>query len=103
MSAPPFQFPASLPTAVNQPAGQSSVVLSQDKFLNSATLLTGVGEGPFIQGKTHIPSQDSYATNAQALTCLGSTSPPNPPEGGRLPSKDLYVSVGVVINTLLPA
>lgn len=104
MSAPPFQFPASLPTGVNQPAGQSSVVLSQDKFLNSETLLSGIGDGSnIIQGKTHIPSQDTFANEAQALTCLGPARPPSPPTGGRLPSKDLYVSVGVVINTLLPA
>jgi len=100
MSAPPFQFPASLPTAVNQPAGQSSVVISQDKFVNSETLLSGVGDGsPVIQGKTHIPSQDSYANNAQALTCLGSGRPSTPP-GNNIPSSDLYATAGVVLSDL---
>ena len=99
MSAPPFQFPASLPTAVNPPAGQSSVVISQDKFLNSTTLLTGIGEGPFIQGKTPIPSQDSYANNAQALTCLGSLRP-STLSGNNIPSSDLYATAGVVISEL---
>ena len=98
MSAPAYQFPASLPVPESQPAGQLLLISSQDKFANPTTLLTGVGTVENVSSDySLISSKDTYASPGVALTCLGGKST-TPPPGAVVDSSDTYASQDVLLD-----
>jgi hypothetical protein len=100
MSAPAYQFPASLPVPESQPAGQVLIITSQDKFASPGVLLTGVGaDAP--ADSSQIPSKDTYVNPALTLPCLGDRSS-SPPPGELISSSDTYASEGVLLNVVIP-
>jgi triacylglycerol esterase/lipase EstA (alpha/beta hydrolase family) len=80
------------------PAGQKSVIQSQDKFLNPNRLLSVIVAGSDVPpSKSQIPSTDTYVSPGNPITILGGKSSVSS-DGSVISSQDTYASDGSILS-----